>query len=998
MRAPMKPSRECIIGALMWEICKNSADAAAEFDRTMGFIAAVIESLKASDSKDPFGSWTTVSGVRGRVRRGPVGVTMMLAPFNYPLNEMYAMMIPALLMGNIIVLKLPAVGGLAHILTIDALMGAFPAGVVNFVTGAGRKTMGPIMSTGLVDCLGFIGGAKATDALIGQHPQPHRLKVFSQLEGKNIAIVLADADLEVATKQILLGSLTYNGQRCTACKLIMAHASIADALTEKLAAAVNSLKKGLPWEGANITPLPEPTKPAYLEGLIADALGKGARLVNADAGGGNLAGALFTPAVLYPVDPTMRAFSEEQFGPVVPIARFSEVSEVDAAVRASWNGQQAAIFTASPEAAAPLVDMLSAVVGRINLNAQCSRGPDVFPFSGRRSSAMGTMSVTEALRAFSVETIAAFPDNELNRTLAEGVEAKARFLQPIDQPPPAGGAPGLVPASAEPTPAPREAGGVPFKCSELPAASVSPEDEAYKAKPDVDGCFKFIGGQKHAWAGETIEVTSPIVDSETGTRTVIGKVAAFGQEDSVQAVEAAAKAWDKGQGPWAQASLADRIAAMERFVELLGPSRESIVNALMWEICKNSADAAAEFDRTMGFIAAVIQSLKSSDSKEPFGSWTTVSGVRGRVRRGPVGVTMMLAPFNYPLNEMYAMMIPALLMGNIIVLKLPAVGGLAHILTIDALMAAFPAGVVNFVTGAGRKTMGPIMSTGLVDCLGFIGGAKATDALIKQHPRPHRLKVFSQLEGKNIAVVLPDADLDVAAKQILLGSLTYNGQRCTACKLIMAHDSISDALTEKLVAAVNGLKKGLPWEGANITPLPEPTKPDYLEGLIADALGKGAKLVNADAGGGSRAGALFTPAVVYPVDPTMRAFSEEQFGPVVPIAKFSGVLEVDAAVRASWNGQQAAIFTNDPEAAAPLVDMLSAVVGRINLNAQCSRGPDVFPFSGRRSSAMGTMSVTEALRAFSVETIVAFPDSEANRTLAEGVEARTRFLRPITAL
>merc|ERR1719181_2198570 len=108
-------------------------------------------------------------------------------------------------------------------------------------------------------------------------------------------------------------------------------------------------------------------------------------------------------------------------------------------------------------------------------------------------------------------------------------------------------------------------------------------------------------------------------------------------------------------------------------------------------------------------------------------------------------------------------MIPALLMGNTIVLKLPAVGGLAHILTADALAAALPPGVVNFVTGSGRKTMGPIMKIGVVDCLGFIGGAKTMDALIAQHPKPHRLKVFSQLEGKNIAIVLKDADLDIAA-------------------------------------------------------------------------------------------------------------------------------------------------------------------------------------------------------------------------------------------
>jgi glyceraldehyde-3-phosphate dehydrogenase (NADP+) len=460
-------------------------------------------------------------------------------------------------------------------------------------------------------------------------------------------------------------------------------------------------------------------------------------------------------------------------------------------------------------------------------------------------------------------------------------------------------------------------------------------------------------------------------------------------------VESAAKAWDKGQGAWPQLPLSERIAAIKKYVECLAPSRGTIVNALMWEICKNTADASQEFDRTMKFIDTVITQLEASDSTEAFGKWTTVSGVRGRVRKGPIGVTMMLAPFNYPLNEMYAMMIPALLMGNVIVLKLPAVGGLAHILTVNALKEALPPGVVNFVTGAGRKTMGPIMASGLVDCLGFIGGAKATDALIKQHPQPHRLKFFSQLEGKNIAIVLPDADLEIAAKQILLGSLSYNGQRCTACKLIMVHESIANSLAEKIAAGVKALKKGLPWEDAAITPLPEPAKPAYLEEVINDAVCKGASVINASEGGGSLAGALFSPAVLYPVTPAMRVFSEEQFGPVVPIASFAHVSEVDEAVRASWNGQQAAIFTKDPKAAASLMDMLSTVVGRVNLNSQCSRGPDVFPFSGRRSSAMGTMSVSEAIKAFSVDVIVAFPDNNDNRALAEGMEESANFFQPI---
>ena len=371
-----------------------------------------------------------------RVRRGPVGVVLFLAPFNYPLNEMYAMLIPALLMGNTVVMKLPTIGGQCHLATVEAFARHLPPGAINFVSGSGRVTCPPIMKSGLVDMLGFIGGSRAADALIGDHPQPHRLKVFSQLEGKNIAVVLADADLDVAAAQCALGATSYNGQRCTAIKLMMVHESVADAFLAKLAARVANLTVGLPWDarGADITPLPEEGKPAYLCELVADALASGARVLNAADGGGTLAGALLTPPIVYPVTPAMRLFHEEQFGPVIPVATFRDAAEVDAAVRASWNGQQAAIFTtdATGDVAAPLIDMLANVVGRINVNAQCGRSPDTFPFSGRRSSAMGTMSVSEALRGFSIETVVAYPAaSDVSRTVLAAVDAKSAFLSPM---------------------------------------------------------------------------------------------------------------------------------------------------------------------------------------------------------------------------------------------------------------------------------------------------------------------------------------------------------------------------------------------------------------------------------------------------------------------------------------------------------------------------------------------------------------------------------------
>ena len=516
-----------------------------------------------------------------------------------------------------------------------------------------------------------------------------------------------------------------------------------------------------------------------------------------------------------------------------------------------------------------------------------------------------------------------------------------------------------------------------------------------RQKPSVDGgADLFIGGARKPWDGRIKEVTSPVYDEATGAKAVLGRLAQMDATAASWAADAAAKAWDQGQGPWPQASLKERAQAIRAFLdELERTKRDEIIEVLMWEIAKTKKDATKEFDRTISFARTVVDQALECDTTESFGTWTGLSGVRARVRRGPVGVTLMLAPYNYPLNEMYAMMMPALLMCNPVILKLPAIGALAHVLTIDALKQTLPAGVVNFVSGSGRETLPSVMQGGLVDCLGFIGGSKGADALIKQHPHPHRLKVFSQLEGKNLGIVFADADLDEAVRQILLGSLSYNGQRCTAIKLVMAHKSIAKILVEKLAKAIETLPRGLPWDDdVLITPLPEPNKPQYLEELVEDATAQGAAVMNER--GGATNGQLYHPALVYPVTSAMRLFHEEQFGPVVPVAEYDSVSEVIEVLKNSWNGQQAAVFTSDAVAAAPLVDALSTIVGRVNVNMQCARGPDAFPFSGRRSSAMGTMSTTESLRAFSVETLVAVTDDDAGRTFGDALSAVAKFLLP----
>lgn len=130
---------------------------------------------------------------------------------------------------------------------------------------------------------------------------------------------------------------------------------------------------------------------------------------------------------------------------------------------------------------------------------------------------------------------------------------------------------------------------------------------------------------------------------------------------------------------------------------------------------------------------------------------------------------------------------------------------------------------------------------------------------------------------------------------------------------------------------------------------------------------------------------MYRPALVYPVREGMRLYREEQFGPLVPVMDFEDVEEALAYVVSSEHGQQVSLFGNDPQQLGALVDPLVNQVCRVNLNAQCQRGPDVFPFAGRKDSAEGTLSVTDALRAFSIRSMVAARQTGANKQLLNAI-------------
>ena len=240
------------------------------------------------------------------------------------------------------------------------------------------------------------------------------------------------------------------------------------------------------------------------------------------------------------------------------------------------------------------------------------------------------------------------------------------------------------------------------------------------------------------------------------------------------------------------------------------------------------------------------------------------------------------------------------------------------------------------------------------------------------------------LEAKNPAIILPDADLDLAIQECVTGTLSFNGQRCTALKVLYVHESIAEEFNMRFSAKVDALPFGNPWEaGVLLTPLPEKEKPDYIQELIDDAKSKGASVLNAK--GGKRTENYICPAILYPVNKTMRLYHEEQFGPVIPILTFKDIQEPLNDMAESNYGQQVSLFGRDIKTIAPLIDTLVNLVCRVNLNSSCQRGPDIYPFTGRKDSAVGTLSIHDALRSFSIRTFVASKDNAYNNEILQAL-------------
>ena len=311
--------------------------------------------------------------------------------------------------------------------------------------------------------------------------------------------------------------------------------------------------------------------------------------------------------------------------------------------------------------------------------------------------------------------------------------------------------------------------------------------EQYKLTPFTLNQY-VCDGEVKTWHGPTTEVYSTIEtanDEGVNGPTLLGKVSVMDQQSALEAVASSVKAYNRGKGEWPTMRVKDRIKCMEDFTAKMVTKRDEIVKLLMWEIGKNLADSQKEFDRTVEYIYDTIEAYKEVDREGA--KFTNVGGVRAHIRRGPLGIVLCLGPYNYPLNETFSLLIPAIIMGNTTIFKPAKLGVLLIGPLLEAFATSFPKGVVNVLFGRGREVASPIMKSGHIDVLALIGHSSSAIALQDLHPNKNRLRLVLGLEAKNPGIILPSADLNNAVSECIAGTLSFNGQRCTALKILYVH-------------------------------------------------------------------------------------------------------------------------------------------------------------------------------------------------------------------
>ena len=458
------------------------------------------------------------------------------------------------------------------------------------------------------------------------------------------------------------------------------------------------------------------------------------------------------------------------------------------------------------------------------------------------------------------------------------------------------------------------------------------------ADPELFLEASWVGGRPlHAAGGATLAVTNP------ATGETVGRVPALGDAEVEQAIAAA----DRALPAWRARTAKERAAVLRRWSELLLAHGDDVALLMTLEGGKPLAEAKGEVAYAAGFLEWFGEEAKRIDgqvipSHKP--------GARILVLREPIGVAAAITPWNFPAAMIARKIAPALAAGCTMVAK-PAVETPFTALALAKLgeRAGVPPGVLNIVTGAGRKIGAVLTASPTVRALSFTGSTETGRVLMAQcAPTVKRLAL--ELGGNAPFLVFDDADLDAALEGALLSKYRNTGQTCVCANRFLVQDGIYDAFAAKLAERVRALQVGDGREpGVQQGPLISPAALAKVEEHVADALALGAKLL---CGGRrhARGGNFYEPTVLAEATPRMRCAREETFGPVAPLFRFRDEAEAVRLANDSEFGLAAYLYTRDLGRAWRVSAALEAGIVGVNEGLIST---EVAPFGGVKQSGLG---------------------------------------------
>ncbi len=473
---------------------------------------------------------------------------------------------------------------------------------------------------------------------------------------------------------------------------------------------------------------------------------------------------------------------------------------------------------------------------------------------------------------------------------------------------------------------------------------------------------QFIGGEwTESVSGETYEKRNPWRPSE-----VTGVIAASGSDDAMAAVESARKAFPA----WAALPAPARAAFFFKAADAIEARIEQIAQDMTAEMGKPLREARMEAAR-----AAVILRYSAGEAYRPAGEVyePSVGNQTLYTRRRPIGVVGLITPWNFPIAIPVWKLAPALIYGNAVVLKLgyeaPRTG--LHIAECFG-EAGLPAGVLNILTGSGSTVGAELVRNPIVRALSFTGSVAVGHA-VRNEATARNCRVQLELGGHNPFIVMADAEIDRAVEAAFAGAFWSAGQKCTATRRILVHDSVYDTFREKLLARVAAAKVGDP---ADPTTEVGPVVNEGPMNEILEAIERGKAEGGTVIAGGARAsgdGFLIAPTVFENVADEAFLSCEEVFGPVASLYRFSTLDEALKRANAVEFGLSAAIFTRDLHTVQRFSHELQA--GILHVNSQTA-GADVHvPFGGIKGSGFGPHEQGRAAIEFYTESVTVYQDA-----------------------